>query len=155
MIHNITITSEGTQKKIVVDGEDISRFVARAFINLDPVGLPEVHLVCTPMNLAVEADDVKIVEHVTTIPPKEDEHGLISAKVRTPDSDGKYGAVMIEDGKYFFGDMYFRDGEWGYHKPDYVGEGYHTKCVPGEFVPVDNVVYWFDLPEPPKEGEDG
>lgn len=68
MIHNMTITSEGVQKKIVVDGEDISRFVARAFINIDPEGLPEVHLVCTPMNLAIEADDVKIVEHVMTKP---------------------------------------------------------------------------------------
>lgn len=77
MIHNMTITSEGTQKKIIVDGEDISRFVARAFINIDPDGLPEVHLVCTPMNLAIEADDVKIVEHVMTKPnpepPKEGE----------------------------------------------------------------------------------
>ena len=77
MIHNMAITSEGTQKKIVVDGEDISRFVARAFINIDPEGLPEVHLVCTPMNLAIEADDVKIVEHVMTKPkpPKEGEDG--------------------------------------------------------------------------------
>lgn len=67
MIHNMTITSEGAQKKIVVDGEDISRLVAKAFINIDPEGLPEAHLVCTPMNLAVEADDIKIVEHVMTI----------------------------------------------------------------------------------------
>ena len=60
----MVITSEGTRKKIVIDGQDISAKVSSAFVCIDPEGLPKVHLICTPMNLAVDADDVKIVKHI-------------------------------------------------------------------------------------------
>ena len=73
MIHNMEITSEGTRKKIVIDGQDISDKVSRCFIELDPDGLPAVNLICTPMKIAIEADDVKIVEHVLKLKEDGDE----------------------------------------------------------------------------------
>ena len=73
MIHNMEITSSGTQHKVVIDGVDVSDKVSRLFMNIDPDGLPEVHLICTPMKIAIEADDVKIVEHVLILKAKTDE----------------------------------------------------------------------------------
>lgn len=132
MIHNMTITSEGTQKKIVVDGEDISRLVARAFINIDPVGLPEVHLVCTPMNLAIEADDVKIVEHVMTKPSE-----WIPVEERLPYD---YEKVLIYDKKWgILSGWHERSGGWG----------------TSEVKTTTEITHWMPNPEPPKEGEDG
>ena len=73
MIHNMEITSSGTQHKVVIDGIDVSCKVSRLFMSVDPNGLPEVHLICTPMKIAIEADDVKIVEHVMKLTAKNDE----------------------------------------------------------------------------------
>ena len=73
MIHNMEITSSGTQHKVVIDGVDVSNKVSRLFVSVDPDGLPEVHLICTPMKIAIEADDVKIVEHVMKLTAKNDE----------------------------------------------------------------------------------
>lgn len=73
MIHNMEITSSGTQHKVVIDGVDVSGKVSRLFVSVDPDGLPEVHLICTPMKIAIEADDVKIVEHVMKLTAKNDE----------------------------------------------------------------------------------
>ena len=67
MIHNMEITSSGTQHKVVIDGVDVSDKVSRLFMSIDSDGLPEVHLICTPMKIAIEADDVKIVEHKTKL----------------------------------------------------------------------------------------
>lgn len=73
MIHNMEITSSGTHHKIVIDGQDISDKVSRCFIELDPDGLPAVNLICTPMKIAIKADDVKIVEHVMKLTEETDE----------------------------------------------------------------------------------
>ena len=73
MIHNMEITSSGTHHKVVIDSQDISDKVSRCFIDLDPDGLPEVHLICTPMKIAIKADDVKIVEHVMKLKEDGDE----------------------------------------------------------------------------------
>lgn len=73
MIHNMEITSSGTQHKVVIDGVDVSDKVSRLFMSVDPDGLPEVHLICTPMKIAIEADDVKIVEHVMKLKDDGDE----------------------------------------------------------------------------------
>lgn len=73
MIHNMEITSNATHHKVVIDGVDVSDKVLRLFMSVDPNGLPEVHLICTPMKIAIEADDVKIVEHVMKLTAKNDE----------------------------------------------------------------------------------
>lgn len=73
MVHNMEITSSGTQHKVVIDGIDVSDKLSRLFMSVDPNGLPEVHLICTPMKIAIEADDVKIVEHVMKLTAKNDE----------------------------------------------------------------------------------
>ena len=73
MIHNMEITSSGTQHKVVIDGVDVSDKVSRLFMSVDPNSLPEVHLICTPMKIAIEADDVRIVEHVMKLTAKNDE----------------------------------------------------------------------------------
>ena len=73
MIHNMEITSSGTQHKVVIDGVDVSDKVSRLFMSIDPDGLPEVHLICTSMKIGIEADDVKIVEHVMKLTAKNDE----------------------------------------------------------------------------------
>ena len=64
MIHNMEITSSGTHHKVVIDGVDVSDKVSRLFMSVYPDGLPEVHLICTPMKIAIKADDVKIVERI-------------------------------------------------------------------------------------------
>ena len=67
------IISSGTQHKVVIDGIDVSDKVSRLFMSVDPNCLPEVHLICTPMKIAIKADDVRIVEHVMKLTAKNDE----------------------------------------------------------------------------------
>ena len=65
MIQKMVITSKGAQKSVVIDGVDVSDKISGIFVNIDPESMPSVHLICTPMNLAIETDEnIKIVEHV-------------------------------------------------------------------------------------------
>lgn len=62
------ITSIGTEKKVLINGKDVSNQVNRIFMKLDPTGLPEVHLICVPMGLKVTTDDAMLVTHDETAP---------------------------------------------------------------------------------------
>ena len=73
MIHNMTITSKGTRKNVVIDGVDVSDKISYVSVDIDPESMPSVHLTCTPMNLTIYADSVKIFEHVTELKEEGDE----------------------------------------------------------------------------------
>ena len=64
MVKKMEITSIGATKKVIIDGEDVSSKVSRVFMRLDPDGLPEVHLILTPVNLTVDADDIFLKTHI-------------------------------------------------------------------------------------------
>lgn len=68
MVNTMEITSSGTKKTVIINGEDVSSRIANVFVKLDPTGLPEVHLICTPMNLRVTTDGASIIVHEDAAP---------------------------------------------------------------------------------------
>lgn len=79
------------------------------------------------------------------------EHGLIPVKVRQPNDNKVHYVIGKNDEGYEIYAASYEDGKWGYDQDYYDKETWGW--TGSERFEVDNVVYWFDLPEPPKEGE--
>lgn len=102
------ITSIGTEKKVLINGKDVSNQVNRIFMKLDPNGLPEVHLICVPMELKVTTDDAMLVTHDETA-PLNDEPLTYEEMIRMPLHSDVW-IQMRHNGPFAFAETYVGHG---------------------------------------------